>query len=38
MNRTLISHEFLQTGWTAERAAREAAKIAQFPPPTFMKQ
>lgn len=31
-------HEFLQTGWTAERGAREEAKIAQFPPPTFMKQ
>lgn len=31
-------HEFLQTGWNAERGAREEAKIAQFPPPTFMKQ
>ena len=30
-------HEFLQKGWTAERAAQEEAKIALFPPPTFMK-
>lgn len=30
-------HAFLQHGWTAERAAREEAKIATFPPPTFMK-
>ena len=31
-------HAFLGNHWTAERAAREEAKIAQFPPPTFMKQ
>ena len=31
-------HEFLQNGWTAERAAQEEAKIATFPPPTFMKK
>lgn len=31
-------HEFLQKGWTAERAAHEEAKIALFPPPTFMKK
>jgi len=31
-------HEFLQKGWTAERAAQEEAKIATFPPPTFMKK
>lgn len=31
-------HEFLQKGWTAERAAIEEAKMATFPPPTFMKQ
>ena len=30
-------HAFLSTQWTAERAAREEAKIALFPPPTFMK-
>ncbi len=30
-------HHYLQTGWTAERAALEEAKIATFPPPTFMK-
>lgn len=30
-------HEFLKKGWTAERAAHEEAKIATFPPPTFMK-
>lgn len=31
-------HKFLQKGWTAERAAHEEAKIATFPPPTFMKK
>ena len=31
-------HEFLQKEWTAERAAQEEAKIAMFPPPTFMKK
>ncbi|PZO08055.1 MAG: hypothetical protein DCF27_09845 [Lysobacteraceae bacterium] len=31
-------HEFLQKGWTIERAALEEAKIATFPPPTFLKQ
>ena len=30
-------HEFLQKGWTAERAAQEEAKMATFPPPTFKK-
>lgn len=30
-------HEFLQKNWTAERGVKEEAKIAQFPPPTFMK-
>ena len=30
-------HAFLKTQWTAERAAVEDAKIATFPPPTFMK-
>lgn len=29
-------HTFLQKDWSAERAAREDAKIALFPPPTFM--
>lgn len=29
-------HMFLQREWTAERGAREEAKIATFPPPTFM--
>ena len=31
-------HDFLQNEWTAERASREEAKIATFPPPTFMKK
>jgi mono/diheme cytochrome c family protein len=31
-------YEFLRKEWTAERAAREEAKIATFPPPTFMKK
>jgi hypothetical protein len=31
-------HDFLQKAWTAERAAQEEAKIATFPPPTFMKK
>lgn len=31
-------HHYLQTGWTAERAAAEEAKIATFPPPTWMNQ
>jgi cytochrome c553 len=30
-------HEFLQEGWTAERAASEEEKMALFPPPTFKK-
>lgn len=30
-------HTFLQKQWTAERGNREEAKIATFPPPTFMK-
>jgi hypothetical protein len=30
-------HQFLRRGWTLERAAEEEAKIATFPPPTFMK-
>lgn len=29
-------HTFLQVDWTAERGALEEAKIATFPPPTFM--
>lgn len=32
------THEFLQKGWTNERAAFEEAKIATFPPPTFLKK
>ena len=32
-----LIHQFLQKGWTAERGVREEAKIANFPPPTFMK-
>lgn len=31
-------HTFLQKDWTAERAAKEDAKIATFPPPTFAKK
>jgi hypothetical protein len=31
-------HEFLQQHWTAERGAQEEAKMATFPPPTFMKK
>jgi mono/diheme cytochrome c family protein len=31
-------HHYLQTGWTAERAAAEEAKIATLPPPTWMNQ
>lgn len=31
-------HQFLRNEWTAERGIREEAKIATFPPPTFMKQ
>lgn len=34
----LAIHQFLQNGWTAERGAKEEAKIATFPPPTFMKK
>jgi cytochrome c553 len=30
-------HTFLQKEWTVERAAHEDAKIATFPPPTFVK-
>lgn len=29
-------HQYLQTGWTAQRGTEEEAKIATFPPPTFM--
>ncbi len=29
-------HQFLQKEWTVERGAREEAKIATFPPPTFV--
>lgn len=29
-------HSFLQNEWTAERGTHEEAKIARFPPPTFM--
>lgn len=28
-------HSYLQSGWSAERAAAEDAKIAKFPQPTF---
>lgn len=31
-------HAFLQNDWTAERGTREEAKIATFPPPSFMNQ
>lgn len=31
-------HGYLQKGWTAERAAKEEAKIATFPQPTFLKK
>lgn len=31
-------HKFLHKGWNAERAAFEEAKIAMFPPPTFLKK
>ena len=31
-------HRFLREDWTFERGAKEEAKIATFPPPTFMKQ
>ena len=31
-------HAFLQKDWTTERAAKEDAKIATFPPPTFVKK
>ncbi|HYM85204.1 MAG TPA: hypothetical protein VET30_00565, partial [Pseudoxanthomonas sp.] len=34
---TAALHQFLGRQWTAERAAVEEAKIALFPPPTFMK-
>ena len=30
-------HHFLQNDWTAQRGVDEEAKIATFPPPTFMK-
>ena len=33
----LAAHQFLQKEWTAERGLQEEAKIAQFPPPTFIK-
>ncbi len=29
-------HTFLQKEWTAERGMNEEAKIAGFPPPTWM--
>lgn len=29
-------HAYLQSGWTDERAIQEEAKIAKFPPPTWM--
>lgn len=31
-------HGFLQKGWSAERGTTEEAKIATFPPPSFMKK
>lgn len=31
-------HQFLQKQWTAQRAAAEEAKIAAFPPPTFLQE
>jgi hypothetical protein len=31
-------HRFLQNDWTAERGVQEEAKIATFPPPTWMKK
>lgn len=31
-------HGFLQKGWTTERVAFEEAKIAKFPPPSFLKK
>lgn len=31
-------HRFLQEGWTPERGAREEAKIATFPRPSFLKK
>ena len=30
-------HQFLHNDWTAQRGVDEEAKIATFPPPTFMK-
>lgn len=30
-------HEFLQNGWTVARGVQEEAKIATFPPPTFIR-
>ena len=30
-------HQFLHNDWTAQRGVEEEAKIATFPPPTFMK-
>ena len=33
----LAAHQFLQKEWTAERGLQEEAKIAKFPPPTFIK-
>jgi cytochrome c553 len=33
----LAVYEFLKNDWTAQRGVEEEAKIATFPPPTFMK-
>ena len=36
-NEMLAIHEYLQKDWTAEQGVKEEAKIAKFPPPSFMK-